>query len=66
MTDWNICIIIYGSISYFEKTKENIELDLIITRNKLNFSIEKHAYKEEIDLELCSLVKVIHTLQVTK
>ena len=34
-------ITIYGSISYFEKTKENNKVYLITTRHKLNFAIAK-------------------------
>ena len=45
-------ITIYGSISYFEKTKENNKVYLITTRHKLNFAIAKEVYKEKIKLEL--------------
>ena len=43
-------IIIYGSISYFEKIKENNQLDLITMRNKLKFHIQRDIYQEEIEL----------------
>ena len=41
-------ITIYGSISYFDIAKENNEVYLITHRNKLNFSVKKDVYKEEI------------------
>ena len=41
-------ITIYGSISYFDIAKENKEVYLITHRNKLNLSVKKDAYKEEI------------------
>ena len=43
-------IIIYGSISYFEKIKENNQLDLITMRNKLKFHIQRDIYQKEIEL----------------
>ena len=41
-------ITIYGSISYFDIAKENNEVYLITHRNKLNLSVKKDVYKEEI------------------
>ena len=56
-------ITIYGSISYFEKTKENKKVYLITTRHKLNFAIAKEVYKEKIKLELAkgSSQSTMHT-----
>ena len=45
-------IIIYGSIWYFQKAKENNKVDLITPRNKLKFSVEKDVYKEKVRQEL--------------
>ena len=60
-------ITIYGSLSYFDNAKENNEVDLITPCNKLNFSIEKDVYKEEIELELAkvSSQSTIHTTSDT-
>ena len=47
-------ILIYGSISYFEKIKKDNKTDLITPKNKLKFNLTetKDVYKTEIVLEI--------------
>lgn len=54
-------------LTYFDKAKENNEVDLITPHNKLNFSFEKDVYKEEIQLEIhkVSSQSTIHYLSNT-
>ena len=50
MSELDKYITIYGSMLHFDNVKENDEGDLITTRDKLNFSIEKDVYKKKIEL----------------
>ena len=43
-------ITICGSMLHFDNVKENDEVDLITSRDKLNFSIKKDVYKKKIEL----------------
>ena len=50
MSELDKYITIYGSLLHFDNVKENDEGDLITSRDKLIFSIEKDVYKKKIEL----------------
>ena len=66
ITELNIKILIYGSISYFNKKTEKKIFQIISPENCLKFTVGKHTVKNNLDFKLANISRKLPKRRVKK